>query len=411
MNNTKSTVKAVTKSINPVKNYDYYIASKSYQFFNSTFLITVGIALLGTGIMNIAIDPFGVFQIPKIQGFTQDKPGKRDNDRIFKTADIIYTQPKTIIIGSSRVRQGIDPAHPALLNKPSYNLGLNGINAYEQLRYLRHAIANQQDLKVVVLEVDLFMFNGALKTQTAFDAKRLEKNHLTLKDIIDTTLSWNAIQASYQTLVHSFEDRNDPATANYGDNGFLPYRNVNKEGTQGRFKASINQYLEFHNKYQLSQQFIEDFKQLVELCREKNITLKVFISPAHATQSEVIRLTGQGQTYENWKRQIVNIIPIWDFSGFNSITTAKINNKMDKYSDNSHFLPFVGAFILDRLFSYQPDKVPQDFGVWLTPNNIEAHLQKTRRDREKWVKDHPDEVELVKQIKNEFDRLHPSSEK
>jgi len=411
MNNTNSTVKPIAKSIHPVKKYDYYITSKRYQFFNLTFLITVGIALLGTGAMNIAIDPFGVFHIPKIQGFSQDKPGKKDDDRLFKTSDIIYIQPKTIIMGSSRVRQGIDPVHPALFNKPSYNLGLNGINAYEQLRYLRHAIANQKDLKVVVLEVDLFMFNGALKTQAAFDGNRLEKNHLTLKDIIDTTLSWNAIQASSQTLVHSFEDRNNPATANYGDQGFLPYRNINKKETQARFKASINQYLEFHNKYQLSEQFIENFKQLVELCREKNIELKVFISPAHATQSEVIRLTGQGQTYETWKRQIVNIIPVWDFSGFNSVTTAKIDNKMDKYSDNSHFMPFIGGFILDRLFSYQTDKIPQDFGVWLTPNNIEAHLQKTRRDREKWAIDHPDEVDLVKQVKSDFDRRHPSAKK
>ena len=137
--------------------------------------------------------------------------------------------------------------------------------------------------------------------------------------------------------------------------------------------------------------------------------MKVFISPAHATQGEVIRLTGYNPIYEDWKRQIVNITPVWDFSGYNSVTTAKINNNMEKYSDNSHYMPFIGSFILNRLFGYETDKVPPDFGVWLTPDNVEAHIQKDRTDYEQWAKQHPDEIELVKKVKDEFDKHQASS--
>ena len=378
--------------------------SKKYRSFNRLFLGTVLLSILGVGGLNIWLDPYGVFKTHKVQGLNQDKPRQRDNDRIFKTTDIIYTKPKTIIIGSSRVRQGIDPNHPALRDTPVYNLGLNGTNAYEELRYLQHAIANQKDLKAVVLEIDLFMFNKLKEPSPAFDEQRLEKQHMTFKDFINVVSSWNALQSSYETLVSSYKSRNNGVVANYGEGGYMPYRNVNNRDTQWRFNYSINQYLELHHKYELSDQYMNDFKQLVELCRQKGIDLKIFISPAHATQGEVIRMTGYEQVYEDWKRQIVNITPVWDFSGYNSITTAKINDKMEKYVDNSHFMPFIGAFILDRLFSYQTDKVPQDFGVWLTPDNVEAHIQKTRTERDQWAQQHPDEIAFVKKVKDEFDK-------
>lgn len=399
------------KSISEINNQDIILTADNpkYQTFNAFFFGAILTTLLGVGSLNLVINPYGIFTIPKIQGLTQDRPRQKDNDRLFKATDIIHLRPKTVVIGSSRVRQGIAPNHPALVTQPTYNLGLNGVNVYEQLRYLRHAIANQNDLKVVVLEIDLFMFNQFNGNQAAFDSDRLEKNHLILNDIINATLSWSAIEASYETVISSFQNRQNLKSADFGKNGFFPYRNIKKEQTEARFKASINQYLELHHQYQLSKEYMADFKQLVELCRQKGIDLKVFISPAHATQGEVIQMTGYWQIYEDWKRQIVNITPVWDFSGYNSVTTAKINPEMENYSDNSHYMPFIGAFVLDRLFSYQTHQVPQDFGVWLTPNSVEAHIKNTRIEREQWINQNPEAVKLVQKVKREFDQHQRSA--
>jgi hypothetical protein len=55
------------------------------------------------------------------------------------------------------------------------------------------------------------------------------------------------------------------------------------------------------------------------------------------------------------------------------------------------------------MFHYHEETVPSDFGVLITPNNIESHLAKIRSDREVWAKNHPDEVKLVEDIKRNLE--------
>ncbi|GFZ91240.1 hypothetical protein [Okeania sp. KiyG1] len=73
------------------------------------------------------------------------------------------------------------------------------------------------------------------------------------------------------------------------------------------------------------------------MCQENNIKLILFISPSHATQWEAIRATGEWSTFEEWKREVVKITPVFDFSGYNTITTEPIHNDMENYRDNSHY--------------------------------------------------------------------------
>ncbi|HBB32405.1 MAG TPA: hypothetical protein DDZ80_08585 [Cyanobacteria bacterium UBA8803] len=280
-------------------------------------------------------------------------------------------------------------------------MALNGPNFYEQRRYLQHAIANQKDLKEVILGADFFMFNEFLNNQASFSENRLGKQYLTPEDAINSIFSWDAFSASQETISDS--QKNPKDDVNYGRNGFFPVRDIDKKITEWRFEAGLNLYLELHSNYQLSDKYLADFKSFVELCKQKGITLKVFISPAHATDLEAIRTTGQWQTFEQWKRDIVQIVPVWDFSGYNSVTTEPISNHMINYVDNSHYTPKIGDLVLNRVLSYQDETVPKDFGILLTPENVESHIAKIRADREVWANKNPDEVKLVKDIKQEYD--------
>lgn len=374
--------------------------AKPYRKFNFYFLLATFLPVLLAGLFNFAIDPYDVFDTPDILGINHSKPKKDNNDRLFKATDIIRLKPVTVFIGSSRTKQGLDPDYVALKDyQPAYNLAINGPNVYEVKRYLQHAIANQKDLKEVVLGIDFFMFNANLDNQPTFSENRLEKQYLTWQDLINSLFSIDTLSASQSTIADSLKEPN-PDT-DYGENGFMPNRNINDGNTKWRFNQSIKLYYSLHSNYQFSDKYFSDFQEIVELCRRNGIELKVFISPSHATNWETIREIGQWESFEQWKRKMVQIVPVWDFSGYNSITTEKIADKMQKYADNSHYTPKIGNLILDRLFEDRSENLPEDFGVLMTPENIDSHLAKIRRDREIWAKNRPEEVKLVKNLKRQ----------
>ncbi|MEB3342006.1 hypothetical protein [Okeania sp.] len=144
-------------------------------------------------------------------------------------------------------------------------------------------------------------------------------------------------------------------------------------------------------------------KKIVDFCKQKQIKLIVFISPSHATQWEIIKNAGHWSSFEEWKREVVKITPVFDFSGYNTITTEPIHNNMENYTENSHYTPKVGNLILNRILSYKEEELPEDFVILINSKNLESHLEKIRQDREVWVKNNPDEVNLVIEIKQKYD--------
>lgn len=396
-----SNVSASSSSYRPSKQYKKKHLKKKQRrftrysliFFTATFL-----PMLSVGLFNWSIDPYDLFNTPNFLGVNHEKVKKDNNDRLFKAVDITRLKPKIILMGSSRTKQGLNPEHPALKDdNPAYNLAINGPNFYEVRRYIEHAIANQPDLQQIILGVDFFMFNANLANQPSFEEKRLGKNNIIIKDAVNALFSLDTFNVSRETIDASLKTADE--NNNYGENGFMPNRNADNGATEWRFQQSIKLYFELHSDYQFSQQYWSDFVKIVELCRQNNIDLKVFISPAHATQWEAIEVTGRWDVFEQWKRQLVEITPVWDFSGFNSITTESIKPQMNNYVDNSHYSPEIGNLIIDRLFDYKSDTIPQDFGVLLAKDNLEQHLKKIERDRTLWIKNNPEEAKLVRDIK------------
>ncbi len=388
----------ITKSSNRIKSKKLVKINPYQKFYLTFFLITL-MPILGASIFNYIIDPYGIFNSPKLQKFNDAKIKKDDNDRLFKTVDIIKRKPDTIILGSSRTKQGINPENPVFKGKNTYNLGINGSNLYEVKRYLQHAIANNKKIDLVVFGVDFFMFNKLVENQPTYNENRLEKTHIYYQDIINNLFSLDAVIASAETLEKSIKKDED---FNYGKNGFMPSRKVDDGKTKWRFEQGINVYYDFHNEYEFSNQHLENFREIVKICQENNIELKIFISPSHATQWEAIRQTGQWETFEDWKRKLVQISPVWDFSGYNSITTEAIANTMNYYVDNSHYNEAVGNLILNRIYNENIDTMPQDFGVLITPENIEQHLTNIRTNRENWKQNNPEAITLVKKIHQDF---------
>lgn len=369
---------------------------KKYRRFTYIFLTAALTPLLAIGFFNGIVDPYGIFNSPKITGFNQLKPAKFTNDRLFKAIEITQIKPKVIFLGSSRTQWGLDPQHPAF-DEPTYNLALQGTNMYETLRYFQHAIANQSQLRTVMLGIDFLMFTES-PNQLGFKESRLEQKSITFQDAISVLFSLDALETSQKTVE---ENRIESETHEFIDGLLLVDTLKPMPGSLEEFTKFIVREFKNNDEATVSQQKIDFFQTLVNICQKRHIKLKIFISPAHAMQWEASRLKGRWEKFEQWKREIVKIAPVWDFSGYNKITTEPIKEQMNNYIDSSHYRKEVGDLILSRILDYKTATSPDDFGVLLTPDNIEAHLKKIRGDRELWVKNNPEAVQLLLDIKSE----------
>ncbi|MCT7993934.1 hypothetical protein [Laspinema olomoucense] len=360
---------------------------------------------ISISLFNVGVDPYGIFNSPTWLGLNQVKPEKDKQVRMFKAIEVIRIQPNMVFIGSSRTEFGLDTAHPAVSGvQPGYNLGITGANIYEARRYFEHAIANNPLLKKAVIGVDFFMFGKHKKNQLDFSENRLLISHITLPDKLNSIFSWGVTRGSLKTLKVN-QSSGDRVGHFYPDGRRNPNYYIQDiyGGRQGvDIMADLLRKNDFFQSkrrgepYEISH--LEEVKTIVKLCAEHQIECHFFISPAHATQWESIRLSGAWEIFEEWKRNLAEITPIWDFSGYNSITTEPLSRTMTNYMDSSHYYKEIGDLVLNRIFQYNQEIVPEDFGVLLTPETVENHLKKIIKAREIWATNNPEVVHYVESI-------------
>ncbi len=378
--------------------------------YNSYYVVfggaTLGLSIV-LAIFNILIDPYGITGSPTFVSINRSKPEKGKHVRLFKAVEIVREPTKVLVLGTSRVDAGLDPNHPALKSlQPGYNLALPGTNMYEIRRYFEHAIANQKEIELVILGLDSFRnfdYDSTSKSRAGFDESRLGEKKIrvkgiTVKDAVETSLSIDTFLSSYHTIAKNIQE---PDYISYHPWG---QRYATKEMLEGKqdmdfFLAPIADLIH-KNNYEISQEGLRDFEAIITRCQELNIELLVFIQPTHAVYMEMTRAAGLWPLYEKWKQEIVNITSVWDFSGYNSITTEKIRQGMQHYIESSHYYKEVGDLMLNRMLGFRESKVPGDFGVLLTSNNLDSHLARIRSERDRWAKENPDVLKRVENLKH-----------
>ena len=386
------------------------------QRYLTLLLGTILITLTGIIMLNRIANPFAIFATPVIVGFNSHKPEADTRQRLSKAYQVKNLRPDALLLGTSRALR-LDPNHPHWQGLNGFNLALTSSSLYEQYRYLQHAQA-QTPLREVVLGLDYFMFNH--NTGMQFSERRLDVAAdgtpqpkllgIDLHDLLPALLSRDALSSSLVTL----HDQNAPLP---DDPDYLRQRIANKGGHHALFNELEHGLMSEWSRTDAAQNYGEigtiteagSFRQILRLAHRGNIRLYLFISPSHARLWECWRLLGQLPSIEQWKRDMVRAndeearlagaapFPLWDFSGYNSITTEALPEAGDRktmmygYFEDSHYSHAVGRLILDRLFDYQtPGHIPPaDFGVQLSGENINTHLGELARQGERYRRDHP----------------------
>jgi hypothetical protein len=338
------------------------------------FLVTLFVLLGAVAALDGLVDPYDLLGAPVIAGFNQVKSPAPD--RFFKPLQASARRPRTVFIGNSRVLRGLDPADMPRLD--AYNLGIPGATIAEEVALARHVMVDTR-ARLLVIGLDYLSFNDAIRVYPSFHLAILGRDAL-WRALPDILISQRALVRSRDTMLRSRRD----APARYRHDG-LQLPPLGPGTPRDRVLNQVRDYTV------LDHAMAGDALSLARFARflasvPPGIEIVALVPPEHAALAEVRELGGLEPRYEAWLRQVTRLcarhgVALWDFSGYNSVTTLPLAATGPLYYDGSHFRPAVGRMVLARMFEGAGDP---DFGIELTPADLPAFLAAQERARAAW---------------------------
>jgi hypothetical protein len=345
--------------------------------------------------LNFVIDPNGRFRVIDRAGFNQVKISDVPDSRQGKANALRQCDYGTVILGSSRAETGIFPRSKQFIDKPIYNAALIGTSMRELGDMADYVVAHQ-DPETIVIGLDFLMFSALRDTAGDLSIDTL--------DASITTLNWNMQGIALRCY---FNGHND------------------KRGTRVNHREAFDTILEIYIRnpslygdFELNEPYLARLEETVRMLRAESVDVKLFISPLHAVLLELLNNEGLMPSFRDWKRALVAMVArlnadkgtkqelkLWDFSGYNSVTTEVIpeagsKQQMQWYRDPAHYRVAAGNLVLKRLLdSAEPiDDMPPDFGMIITADTIEARFALEDERARAFRNAQPDEVRRTFEI-------------
>jgi hypothetical protein len=121
------------------------------------FFLALGLGVAVIIATNLVVDPFGRYNLVNIPGLNTMRTQAGTDPHLSKPAIVCRDRPEAVVIGTSRVALGIDPAHPGwgLVAGHVYNFGIPGMGLEESALTLRHAVFASRRLRLALIGLDL----------------------------------------------------------------------------------------------------------------------------------------------------------------------------------------------------------------------------------------------------------------
>jgi hypothetical protein len=342
--------------------------------FCCIWLLTLLAVLMSVGGFDVAVDPYDIFAMPRIAGFNARKPDAAAHQMMTKTYAADRARPVTLLLGSSRVDVGIDPASDAFppAMRPVFNFGVGGQVYAGDLYALREALAGGR-LKYAVLVVD---FELALKdepsllpeqTARAATTADLRPNPARLlqhvRDMFLASLTLGAFLDSVDTMLEQ-HDAGAPDMAEDGASSDAELRaHTLADGTVAMFdeKDRGDQARNAHGAVYLASHSgvvpsLDGVARIVAFCRAHGVALTIVIPPVHARALAQWRKAGLWSRFQDWKIQLADIAhgaaTLWDFSAEGAWTTETpvSGQGLRWFWESLHFKKDLGDLMMRRIF-------------------------------------------------------------
>ncbi len=386
-------------------------SSKDNNF--TLYFLTIGLSalLLLTVIvsLNYVVDPYYLHQwdSPLLHRLS---PAQQKIMPWAKTYAAYRYQPEVVFLGSSRTEIGLPAESRLFPGKRVFNLAISGASVGDATNMLRHTAFFHRP-EIVVWGLDYGWQFREKTGNTDFGKELVAKGPyypmwrtlLNIKRSVSMAITGDTIA----TFLGISEQSCKSLLAYYGHKSSecLEIIMRNEGGTEKAFeevlkkKGPLGPPEDVATTIQLLDRTIEEYCQ-------NGTVFRFYIQPIHAL-AELSYWNTLSEDLDNWKRALVQMIEVrrkggcdirlYDFSGFNSITTEEIPQvtgkaTMQHYWEQSHYRSEVGLSILEKLLE-TGEKVEENvFGVLLRGDTLEEYLLNFRQSRQQYISEHPKET-------------------
>ncbi|WP_137392205.1 FkbM family methyltransferase [Rhodoligotrophos defluvii] len=360
------------------------------------------------------VDPYGVTEIVSIPGINAQKTQRLEGGgRVEKSLALWREDHDAVILGSTSALMGINPDSPAFAGLNAYNAAIPGATMAE-IHAVGQFLLNHGRPKVLVIGLEFSMF---------------EADRTIAKDFEQSGFDGDWMPAVYARALGSPQALIDALQTVYHNMRGVPER-TRDDGFQGMNKTPDFDYREAFTEILAREFLVRDWHyadfdydpgrvrllaDLLQRFGQTDTQVRVFVSPIHARQLEAIVAKGIYPVYETWLRDLAAVADanaqaeIWDFSGYNSVTTEEVPDWGDKrqdmmwYWNSARYTPATGEVMIASMLGATGGAVQPlpGFGRPLSVAGIERILEENRAGRQAYSLAHGDEVADVERLVRE----------
>lgn len=345
---------------------------KSYKKWVFLILSFIFICPILIALINYIVDPFKVFGTNFLPETFQE------NQRYLKVKfiDKAHNKYDSYLFGSSR----ISFTNPKIIekyikNSKFYNFTVTSANLEDNFLHIQYLFKKGYKVKNIYLEVDID--NNIKSSYKKSNNDLMIKLHPNVDnsnkiDFYIQYLKSIAINATIGKIMVNFKpDRENAFLSDINGTGMGYFKNKEQIINNNPELYYKNENTLNVNKVKRKQDYyiknnINALKKIIKLCKTNKTNIIIFITPHNYNSLNKVNEEG----YIEFLKEMSQITNYWDFSGYNSITTNNYN-----YYEESHYRPFIANIIAAKIFSDKTVKVPDDFGLFVTPHNILQHIE------------------------------------
>ncbi len=342
-----------------------------WWFCSALGVFAVAFAIVGLG--NYLLDPYGLFRKDFSWQFVEP------NSNFIKVRYVTEHPDRydCFIFGSSRVGN-IDVRK--IKDYRCYNMTSNGGLPQEFLNNLSYMLKKGVKMKLVLVGLDDFSFKGnpadrlsqllrhpyppvLNKSVIPFYLRYLFSLHG--QHIMSPVIKgyWAKIRGSKEPPFATYDITNTGQILVLGAD-----KEIEAHPDEYRKHPKFTEKIESVTGDRIKET-IDDIGRMVNLLKENGIPAVFFINPPYKTWFLDLDL----EQFARFERELAKLTDFYDFIGLNSITRDPFN-----FYNPSHFRLPIGDIMVARMLGDATVQVPADFGVLVTSENIEAHLQSLR---------------------------------
>ncbi len=336
--------------------------------FTLTVVSLFIVLTIGVVSFNFWIDPLWHYSHAHAYNDVQKVVDEREQ----KTALLQYENPDydTLLVGSSRSTY----IHPSAFHEwDVFNFSVANLSMREYYSFILYAQAKNEHIDRVILGVDFFKSSE----QEAGTPKALDNYEKKVIQPLYRTKNLFSLPTFRYAVSNFMLSKSDKITEDrlYNREGEAFARRLTEAETDEEMSVKIERFEDtFYGEHYV---YYPGYKDIMAKIQDSLLEKEmiIFTTPISTELFKSLVATGLYDDYEVWLRDLVDVYGgVWNFMYPNSVTNDKYN-----YYDGHHFYPEVGDLIADRLENGEGGATPEDFGVFVTDENIDQHFQEIRQ--------------------------------